>query len=77
MKLHNDIMNIPSLMSRDTFINQSEYMCYISGHRDARHAAAELSLKYQSYVEHLETLISEYEGSGLINQLKEHFNVGI
>ena len=54
MNLHNEIMNIPCetgdprLMSMAEEANQYQYR---EGHRDARHAAAELSLKYERALE--------------------------
>lgn len=47
MSLHNEIMNIPTgKLSTYDFINGHTADAYAFGHRDARHAAAELSLKY-------------------------------
>lgn len=76
MNLHNEIMNIPARpIAADKY--DHKLMAYKCGHRDARHDAAELSLKLQEYVEHLETLITEYEGFGLVVELRNHFNVSI
>lgn len=61
MNLHNEIMNIDTYMSRGEFINQSEYMCYKMGHREVRHAAAELSLKHMRYIKKLEELANEFQ----------------
>ena len=41
-ELHNAVMNIPAVPPKDANINQ--VMSYKIGHRDARHAAAELAL---------------------------------
>jgi hypothetical protein len=49
MNLHQEIMNIPTI--KGTYAD--EY-CYKLGHRDARHAAAELSLKAEARIEELE-----------------------
>lgn len=40
-KLHREIMNLPPTFPPD-FENEHEQFCYKIGHRDARHAAAEL-----------------------------------
>uniref|UniRef100_A0AAU6VZ80 Uncharacterized protein n=2 Tax=unclassified bacterial viruses TaxID=12333 RepID=A0AAU6VZ80_9VIRU len=53
MSLHNEIMNIPTKTETLT----TEVGCprdYKLGHRDARHVAAELALKYDGYIERLE-----------------------
>jgi len=58
MNLQNEIMNIPvdevlrvKCVSCGPHANQA----YKVGHRDARHVAAELSLKAESRIEELET----------------------
>ena len=58
MNLHSEIMNIQidevkriQCISCGPFANQA----YAIGHRDARHAAAELSLKAEARIEELET----------------------
>jgi hypothetical protein len=65
MNLHNEIMNIPVPKSvihnlehpdcKDMFSAHS----YKFGHRDARHAAAELSLKAEARIEELENALSK------------------
>ena len=69
MNLHNEIMNIPVPKSvihnlehpdcKDMFSAHS----YKIGHRDARHAAAELSLKAEARIEELEEALK-----GLLNE---------
>ena len=41
-KLHNEIMNLPCKRTDETFLNEASRLLYKEGHRDARHAAAEL-----------------------------------
>ena len=53
MSLHNEIMNIPVQYSRSEFGKEVHYLHYSEGHRDARHSAAELSLKYDRLIEEL------------------------
>lgn len=58
MDLHNAIMNI-RVDEQNLFYkygNESLY-AYKEGHRDARHSAAELSLKADARIEELESLI--------------------
>ena len=46
--LHNAIMNIPCKMGRAIAMNGASAQAYKEGHRDARHAAAELALASQA-----------------------------
>jgi len=45
MTLESDIINIPPRYSRGEFGSMTDYLTYKEGHRDARHAAAEIALK--------------------------------
>ena len=65
MNLHSEIMNIPvphsvthNLEHPDCKDMFSAYS-YKIGHRDARHAAAELSLKAEARIDELEEIISK------------------
>lgn len=55
MSLHNEIMNLPCNAPADV------RMAYKMGHRDARHAAAEASLKYERYIELLENHLEDID----------------
>ena len=57
MNLHNEIMNIQMPTDFDYADFHSKVYAYKSGHRDARHAAAELSLKAEARIEELESII--------------------
>lgn len=59
MNLHNQIMNIPTDID---FTDWSDHdrQSYKRGHRDARHAAAELSLKAEARIEELEEMLKWY-----------------
>lgn len=63
MNLHQEIMNIPcdkiKLNDVKTY-STSVIMAYKEGHRDARHAAAELSLKAEARIEELEDVIKAF-----------------
>lgn len=66
MSLHNEIMNIQIKATdggRNSEMGDHGEKCYKLGHRDARHAAAELSLKYERYIEKLEGLAGELQDS--------------
>lgn len=56
MNLHNEIMNIPTgqLQEMVALEEKNLILVYRMGHRDARHAAAELSLKAEARIEELE-----------------------
>lgn len=65
MNLHNDIMNIPVNIILDGpegvgNVSQNLYTAYKEGHRDARHAAAELSLKVEARIEELEAILERF-----------------
>ena len=59
MNLHSEIMNIPVPSDFDYADFPNKVYAYKSGHRDARHAAAELSLKAETRIEELETVLSK------------------
>lgn len=84
MNLHNEIMNIPANIILDGpegvgNVSQNPYIAYKEGHRDARHDAAELSLKYEAYIERLESelrIASDYSGFEVdINELKRELDL--
>lgn len=74
MNLHNEIMNIPTEIDfRDW--SDHDRQSYKRGHRDARHAAAELSLKAEARIEELEEALKElYLASGPVANCA--YNVG-
>jgi hypothetical protein len=57
MNLHSEIMNIPC---ETGLSNHAERLAYKTGHRDARHVAAELSLKAEARIEELEEMLKWY-----------------
>ena len=62
MNLNSLIMNIPCDKIKLNDVKKystSVVMAYKEGHRDARHAAAELSLKAEARIEELEFLLKE------------------
>jgi hypothetical protein len=52
MNLHNEIMNINCAVGHAYAANQTAYKM---GHRDARHAAAELALRADAEIERLQS----------------------
>jgi hypothetical protein len=75
MNLHNQIMN---LSARPIAADQYDHKlhAYKCGHRDARHDAAELSLKYERYREYLEDMFLESVGAMLCGNLTRESGMG-
>lgn len=73
MNLHSEIMNIQAKIILDGpegvgNVNQNRYTAYKEGHRDARHAAAELSLKAEARIDEIEEALRDvYLDSGFRN----------
>jgi len=61
MNLHSEIMNIQIFEEEDLKANlpKASFAAYKVGHRDARHAAAELSLKAEARIEDLEAFLAK------------------
>ncbi len=59
MNLHNEIMNIPTDIDFTDW-SAHDRQSYKRGHRDARHAAAELSLKAEARIDELEEMLKWY-----------------
>ena len=67
MSLHRDIMNLPFVEPKDVSAYRPEYAAKL-GHRDARHAAAELAAPYDALVEQMAQalqLIVQWDDEGL------------
>lgn len=61
MNLHNEIMNIPVDNRKHLdAVSSAGAAAYKLGHRDARHAAAELSLKAEARIEELEEVLKAF-----------------
>lgn len=74
MNLHNEIMNIPVDQEKlDAAVQDRHWTAiYKFGHRDARHAAAELSLKAEARIEELESLLGQ--ARGMVNGATEEWH---
>lgn len=60
MDLHGQIMNLPGAGGLSEIgTTQGEQLAYKRGHRDARHAAAELALTADAEIERLRGALSE------------------
>lgn len=65
MSLNREIMNIRiSQEAKDYYVDEdglkaSEYYDYKAGHRDARHAAAEICIAYEQRIEELEKALRD------------------
>jgi hypothetical protein len=75
MNLHNTIMNIPTEID---FTDWSDHdrQSYKRGHRDARHAGAELSLKAEARIDELEDTLLESIGAMLGGNLTRESDMG-
>ncbi len=61
-------MNIPVQFKEGDFGDRKEYLHYKEGHRDSRHAAAELSLKAEARIESLEEMLQWYVNEDEIHE---------
>ena len=61
MSLHDEIMNIGCDASMSHFSTLDELLAYKTGHRDARHAAAELAIKLEAQRDQLREALRELE----------------
>jgi len=59
MNLHNLIMNLPCKPNSDNFLDAGTLLTYKYGHRDARHAAAELAIAADARIEELESILAQ------------------
>lgn len=53
MSLHDKLMNLPHGATGELYAERAEFLAYKTGHRDARHAAAELAVGQDAVVEKL------------------------
>lgn len=77
MSLHNEIMNIPTGMRQEMAAvdTGNPILVYRMGHRDARHAAAELSLKYEALIERLLDALERRHADDYVDSIREEFNL--
>lgn len=74
MSLHNEIMNIQE--NPDNRFNSYESpKAYNIGHGDARHAAAELSLKYDALIERLLDALERRHADDYVDSIRQEFNL--
>ncbi|UAV84515.1 hypothetical protein PHB09_019 [Pseudomonas phage PHB09] len=74
MSLHNEIMNIPT--KSETLLNEvGSPLDYKLGHRDARHAAAELSLKYEHLIERLLDALERLHADDFVDSIRGEYNL--
>jgi len=69
MDLHSEIMNIPTIVG-----TYNDEFCYKLGHRDARHAAAELALKADARIDELESVLSKLMDKAYYTLCSSHFD---
>lgn len=74
MSLHNEIMNIQALVPAEAH-EEGKTHAYKVGHRDARHAAAELSLKYEHLIERLLDALERRNADDFVESIREEYNL--
>lgn len=75
MTLHNEIMNLNIKSGFDYSEFESKVIAYKYGHRDARHQAAELSLKYESLIEKLFDALCDRHADDYVDELRSEYNL--
>lgn len=77
MSLHNEIMNIATgqLQEMAVIDETNPILVYRMGHRDARHAAAELSLKYEHLIERLLTTLERLHADDFVDSIRGEYNL--
>lgn len=74
MSLHNEIMNIQDKAAENNY-QHSHATAYKIGHRDARHAAAELSLKYENLIERLLEALERRHADDYVDSIRQEFSL--
>lgn len=74
MSLHNEIMNIPALVPAEAHEGGNVY-AYKIGHRDARHSAAELSLKYETLIERLLDALEQRNADDYVDSIRKEYSL--
>lgn len=77
MSLHNEIMNIQSDTNEvlTQYGRDHSHTSYKIGHRDARHAAAELSLKYEALIERLLDALEARHADDYVDAIRKEFSL--
>lgn len=76
MSLHNEIMNTPVDKDMIEFLDSpSTKAAYRVGHRDARHAAAELSLKYEALIEKLFDALEARNADDYVELIRKEYSL--
>lgn len=78
MSLHNEIMNIQIKATdggRNSEMGDHGEKCYKIGHRDARHAAAELSLKYEALIERLLDALENRHADDYVESIRKEYSL--
>lgn len=73
MDLHSEIMNIKALVPVEA-LEDGKVFAYKIGHRDPRHAAAELALKADARIEELESVLSKLMDKARYTLCSSHFD---
>jgi hypothetical protein len=74
MSLHNEIMNIQGKPEQHEF-RFSHAIAYKTGHRDARHAAAEMALKKDALIEKLLDALEARNADDYVERIRKEYSL--
>lgn len=74
MSLSAEIQNLPTSLM-DPYMHQTAERVYKIGHRDARHQAAEVSLKYERLIADLFNALCDRHADDLVDDLRKEYNL--
>ena len=74
MSLSTEIQNLPTSLM-DPYMHQTAERVYKIGHRDARHQAAEVSLKYELLIADLFSALCDRHADDLVDDLRKEYNL--
>lgn len=74
MSLSAEIQNLPTSLM-DPYMHQTAERVYKIAHRDARHQAAEVSLKYERLIADLFNALCDRHADHLVDDLRKEYNL--
>lgn len=74
MSLSTEIQNLPTNLM-DPYMHQTSERVYKIGHRDARHQAVEVALKYEGLIKKLFDALRDRHADELVYELREEYNL--
>lgn len=74
MSISSEIQNLPTSLM-DPYMHQTAERVYKIGHRDARHQAVEVALKYEGMIEKLFDALCDRHSDELVDELRKEYNL--